>query len=281
MNFDPAVLEKILTDPDPEADPATIEDVSAIAESFAKTQEKLLIAKKDLFTKADFDREFTTHRQKLASDVNKTLNMGLTRSQIAELKWEDFVNQAGSFVSEAVTKATKITDNELKDQLHEYKSSVATLSEKLAQVEDTVEARVAERTAQLEKERNAEIVERLFQEKFANKQWVPKHAPIQKAFIKNKVLETYEIHPDAQLTQNGGKEAINFTNTGHYKTLDEAIDYLYEAHEMNPQHKGGSGGEDKPIIVSAVKLEGGKLGDNAQAMMDRAIKHRTDAGLNV
>jgi len=283
LNYPKEILDNLLLE-ETEDNAADLDNPEEIAESFLQTQRKLILDNSGLFSKEHMDAEFIKHRKKLASDINKALNVGFTRSQLDELEWNDFMNKVKEFHETSVTSASKLTDNETQDLIHKLKSEKATLLEQVRALEDSVEDKVKQRTEELEREIATETVERLFNDTFNDQEfsWNDRTKKRDQFYIKQQILDNYEVHKDGRLTQNGGKDAVNFAGNGHYKNLKEAVKYLFETEGMSPQHKGGTGaGGSEPVVVSKVKIEGDKIGDNAQSMMERAIKQRKEIGLDI
>lgn len=277
-NYSDAVLDRILTIP--EEDDQEPEDVNTIAQEHLSTQETLIIDKSGLFTEADVDTKFSKYRNSLKSQINKSLSMGLTRSELSELKMDGVLSKVSDFHKDAVTAASAATDQELKDENHELKVQNASLQEKVDGIEDLVSTQVAERTSVLEAERNEEKVVNLFNSLFAKDKykWAEGNKGKRDQFYIEQTMRGHvEIHGDGKVTQNGGKQAVNFAGNGHLETLEDGIDELYAREQMHPKHRGGGGGGGR-TRVGKIEIEDPEKAPATMDMAKRIEQYETRKG---
>lgn len=287
LNYPMTILDDLLQEPEEgKGDEDDLTDPVELATEFGETQRKLIVEKSGLFTKEHMDNQFNIHRKKLASDINKSIGLGLSRSELDELEWNDFTKKAGDFVATSITEANKHTDDKLKNLVHQLKSEKAALLEQVEGIESTVESKVAEATEAIERERDIEAKENLFNKVFNQEKfdWNDTRKKIDQSYVRNVVENNYEIHRDGTVTQNGGKEAVNLSGNGFFKNLDEVVTYLFETENLSAKHKGGTGGSggaggEGPVVVVGKTRVAGKVSDNALAMQERALKQRTEVGL--
>lgn len=272
MNYPPEMLTTLLT-PDPEGEPPEdYPDAEELAKQFSETQQKLFKSASGLFTKEDVDTQFAQYREKIISDVNKSLGLGYTRSQLSDVEWKGILAQAKAARDKAVEEATAATDETLKSKLHELGNEKIKILQEKEALEESIEAQVAAKTAALEAELNKESVDRLYHDIYDEFKWPEQSKHIYQSFIRNTIGSKYEIHRDGKLTQDGGKEAINFEGNGHYTHLKDAVKYLYESEGMDPKHKGGQGGRGA-IFSGAASIEG-ELSENSKRMAERVLASR-------
>jgi len=276
MNYPPDVLRTLLT-PDYEGDeaPEDYPDAALLANSFAETQSKLFKSTSGLFTKEDMDVEFTKHRAKQISDINKAFGLGHSRSQLTDLEWKDVLTAAKAKVDADIQEATESTDETLKSKLHDLQNEKIKIMQEKVALEESIDTQVAAKTATLEAELNKESVDRLFHDIYDEFKWPEGSKHIYQDFIRNKVSSKYEIHRDGRLTMDGGKDAINFEGNGHYTHLKDAVKYLHESEGMDPKHKGGQGGRGGAIFSGPASIEG-ELSENSKAMAERVLAARKD-----
>lgn len=271
LNYPAELLDSLMT-PDPEGEPSEdYPDAVELANTFKTTQEKLILDSSGLFTKEHMDQEFEKHRISLAAEISKKLGLQMSRADIKELGWKKFVDQASETVKDSIQKASKATDDSLKDEIRTLQEEkIAAIQEK-ERLEDEIETRVQTKTKVLQQELNSFAVDHLFDVQFKELPFPDSHADVYQDYIRNQIESKYEIHKDGRLTQDEGKDAVNFEGNGYFKTVGEAVKYIYETKKMNPKHKGGkggAGGSTHTVLLDGSVIDG-ELSENAAAMQNR------------
>lgn len=246
----------------------TVEDAITLYEEAIPT---VIKQKNSFYSKEEFDTEFSKHRRKLASDINKALGSFKPRNELEKLKWEDFVEEVKTHYATELDAVKTQTDDELKTTLHGLKSEKASLLEQINALEESIESQVQTKSAEYQKKYDELQKKVTFNSIFDKLEWRKDSGHRDKKWIEGEITALYEMHPDGKLTQNGGKQAVNFKGNGHFKTVEEAVVYLYENEQMGPKHKGsdggGNGAPDGVTIVGNARIPG-ELSANARKMLE-------------
>lgn len=190
------------------------------------------------------DSTITGYNLKIKKQVNKMLGMGLTNSQIDEMKdIEKFFSDANAFMLSELEKRTNTSDESLKKDLEKYK--------KMATEKDSEVQTLAASMEDFRKQKESEF-ERKTKDYKANifiSDLISKDTKIAEVpgrefslgTIKRLLLENYDISEDGKITNKDGSSAVHPEKQLVIENAIDIYDFYKNKAGLVPQSNGGVG----------------------------------------
>ena len=188
--------------------------------------------------------------------LNEKHGLGLTSDQMKDLSIEDVNDMALKAIDDKIKKASKGTDETLKDELNKIKNDLVAANEKYA-------ADTSSLQDMLKKEKeNSEREITMFHFKNAGKDALAKIAFAETRSDPRKILEEtilrqvmenqdWVFHKDGRITQSDGVTGVNKPdNSGKWNHVSEVVAHLAAPFAPQSTGSGGAGFVDgKPVVL--------------------------------
>lgn len=229
----------------------------------------------------EMNEKFIVFQNTTKQKVNKLLGLGKTRSELDPIEFDDFIKEAEGHYKNEVERASKTTDDNLKNELDQLKLKLNEAINKYDNDSSEWQKKLGETEAQWQKRLNSQQVETVFEAATSGLNWhVKEMAPVFKNFIKGELEKNYTINPDGTVLAKDGTVAMSpdgkyvFESITSKEVEKNPILFLAEEHKLFAKNNGADGTPPPPSSNGRFSPPSGQQGFTGRAaeMMARASK---------